>query len=45
MSISERVNDVDGVEPIPCQPWTSRSSKMMQPNLDYMGNYENFFNI
>ncbi|CAG9821532.1 unnamed protein product [Phaedon cochleariae] len=32
---SERINDVDGVEPIPCQPWTSRLSKMAQPNLDY----------
>ncbi|XP_044752932.1 SCY1-like protein 2 isoform X1 [Coccinella septempunctata] len=31
----ERINDVDGVEPIPCQPWTSRLSKMAQPNLDY----------
>lgn len=33
----ERVNDVDGVEPVPCQPWTSRLSKMAQPNLDYTG--------
>ncbi|XP_057660574.1 SCY1-like protein 2 isoform X1 [Diorhabda carinulata] len=31
----ERVNDVDGVEPIPCQPWTSRLPKMAQPNLDF----------
>lgn len=35
--VSERVNDVDGVEPVPCQPWTSRLSKMAQPNLDYTG--------
>lgn len=34
---AERVNDVDGVEPVPCQPWTSRLSKMAQPNLDYTG--------
>ena len=35
--VAERVNDVDGVEPVPCQPWTSRLSKMAQPNLDYTG--------
>lgn len=35
--LAERVNDVDGVEPVPCQPWTSRLSKMAQPNLDYTG--------
>ncbi|KAK9876823.1 hypothetical protein WA026_015061 [Henosepilachna vigintioctopunctata] len=31
----KRINDADGVEPVPCQPWTSRLSKMAQPNLDY----------
>ncbi|XP_017768256.1 PREDICTED: SCY1-like protein 2 [Nicrophorus vespilloides] len=31
----ERVSDIDGVEPVPCQPWTSRQSKMAQPYLDY----------
>ncbi|CAH2005342.1 unnamed protein product [Acanthoscelides obtectus] len=36
LEFTEHVNDVDGVEPIPCQPWTSRLSKMVQPNLDYM---------
>ncbi|XP_023311083.1 SCY1-like protein 2 [Anoplophora glabripennis] len=35
LEFTERVNDVDGVEPVPCQPWTSRLSKMAQPNLDY----------
>lgn len=33
----ERVNETDPVEPVPCQPWSSRASKMTQPNLDYMG--------
>ncbi|XP_068901377.1 SCY1-like protein 2 isoform X4 [Tenebrio molitor] len=35
LEFTERVNDVDGVEPVPCQPWTSRLSKMAQPYLDY----------
>ncbi|XP_031348162.1 SCY1-like protein 2 isoform X2 [Photinus pyralis] len=35
LEFTDRVNDIDGVEPIPCQPWTSRLSKMAQPNLDY----------
>ncbi|GJQ76912.1 hypothetical protein Trydic_g15113 [Trypoxylus dichotomus] len=35
LEFTERVNDVDGVEPVQCQPWTSRLSKMAQPNLDY----------
>lgn len=34
---SERVNDSDPTEPIVCQPWSSRASKMTQPNLDFMG--------
>ena len=33
----ERVNETDAVEPVPCQPWSSRGSKMTQPNLDFMG--------
>lgn len=33
----ERVNETDPVEPVTCQPWSSRASKMTQPNLDYMG--------
>ncbi|XP_049819933.1 SCY1-like protein 2 isoform X2 [Aethina tumida] len=35
LEFTERVNDVDGIEPVQCQPWTSRLSKMAQPNLDY----------
>lgn len=35
----ERVNETDPVEPVPCHPWSSRASKMTQPNLDYMGTY------
>jgi len=34
---SERMNEVDGLEPIPCQPWTSRLPKMAQPDLDFTG--------
>lgn len=33
----ERANETDPVEPIVCQPWSSRGSKMTQPNLDFMG--------
>ncbi|XP_060534730.1 SCY1-like protein 2 isoform X3 [Cylas formicarius] len=36
LEFNERVTDVDGVEPVACQPWTSRLSKMAQPNLDYL---------
>ncbi|KAF4525794.1 hypothetical protein B566_EDAN002056, partial [Ephemera danica] len=32
----ERMNDMDGLEPVPCQPWTSRLPKMAQPDLDYI---------
>ncbi|XP_037045286.1 SCY1-like protein 2 [Bradysia coprophila] len=32
----ERVNETDAVEPVICQPWSSRASKMTQPNLDFM---------
>lgn len=32
----ERANETDGVEPVPSQPWSSRISKMAQPNLDFM---------
>ena len=35
--VSERLNDADGLEPVPCQPWTSRLPKMAQPDLDYIG--------
>lgn len=33
----ERANENNAVEPIACQPWSSRYSKLTQPNLDYMG--------
>lgn len=36
-SHAERVNETDAVEPVICQPWSSRASKMTQPNLDFMG--------
>ncbi|XP_044733350.1 SCY1-like protein 2 [Chrysoperla carnea] len=36
LEFTERVSDIDGVEPVPCQPWSSRISKMAQPNLDYI---------
>lgn len=35
--LTERLNDTDGLEPVPCQPWTSRLPKMAQPDLDYIG--------
>lgn len=34
---AEKVNETDAVEPVICQPWSSRASKMTQPNLDFMG--------
>lgn len=37
---TERVNEADAVEPVLCQSWSSRASKMTQPNLDYMGKWE-----
>ncbi|XP_058463904.1 SCY1-like protein 2 isoform X2 [Malaya genurostris] len=33
---TERVNETDSTDPVPCQSWSTRSSKMLQPNLDYM---------
>lgn len=35
----ERANENDAVEPVVCQPWSSRLSKMAQPNLDFMGKF------
>ena len=32
----ERVSEQDTADAIICQPWSSRISKMAQPNLDYM---------
>lgn len=39
---TERMNDADGLEPVPCQPWTSRLPKMAQPDLDYIGKYNKY---
>ncbi|XP_069702652.1 SCY1-like protein 2 [Periplaneta americana] len=36
LEFTERVNDIDGLEPVACQPWTSRLPKMAQPDLDYI---------
>ena len=36
-SVTERVNEMDGLESVACQPWTSRLPKMAQPDLDYIG--------
>lgn len=33
----ERCHETDAVEPVVCQPWSTRLSKMAQPNLDFMG--------
>lgn len=33
----EKANETDAVEPIPTQSWTTKISKMIQPNLDYTG--------
>lgn len=35
----ERCHESDAVEPVVCQPWSTRLSKMAQPNLDYMGEW------
>ncbi|CAD7082852.1 unnamed protein product [Hermetia illucens] len=32
----ERVSETDAADSIVCQPWSTRVSKMAQPNLDYM---------
>jgi serine/threonine protein kinase len=31
----EKCHETDAVEPIMCPPWSTRLSKMMQPNLDF----------
>lgn len=33
----ERCHENDSTEPVVCQPWSTRLSKMAQPNLDFMG--------
>lgn len=44
MYLIERVNETDPVEPIVCQSWSSRASKMTQPHLDFMGELAKLFN-
>ncbi|KDR18607.1 SCY1-like protein 2, partial [Zootermopsis nevadensis] len=36
LEFMERVNEIDGLESVACQPWTSRLPKMAQPDLDYI---------
>ncbi|XP_049813575.1 SCY1-like protein 2 [Schistocerca nitens] len=36
LEFTDRVNDMDGLESVPCQPWSSRLPKMAQPDLDYI---------
>ncbi|XP_075230291.1 SCY1-like protein bma [Lycorma delicatula] len=36
LEFTERMNDMDGVEPVSCQSWTSRLPKMAQPDLDFI---------
>ncbi|ERL92915.1 hypothetical protein D910_10220 [Dendroctonus ponderosae] len=36
MEFVEKLHDAQDGQEVPCQPWTSRLSKMVQPNLDYM---------
>ncbi|XP_033608206.1 SCY1-like protein 2 isoform X4 [Cryptotermes secundus] len=36
LEFTERVNEIDGLESVSCQPWTSRLPKMAQPDLDYI---------
>ncbi|XP_077302425.1 SCY1-like protein bma [Arctopsyche grandis] len=36
LEFAETVLDIGSPEPMPCIPWTSRFSKMVQPNLDYI---------
>ncbi|XP_053676283.1 SCY1-like protein 2 [Anopheles nili] len=33
---TERTSETDATDPVPCQPWSTRASKLVQPNLDYM---------
>ncbi|XP_052128902.1 SCY1-like protein 2 isoform X3 [Frankliniella occidentalis] len=36
LEFTERLNEADPTEPVPITPWTSRSSKLCQPDLDYI---------
>ena len=35
-SLSEKIGDVDGGE-VPCQAWTTRMPKYVQPDLNFVG--------
>lgn len=35
--LTERMNETDVNELVPCPPWSNKVSKMAQPNLDFMG--------
>lgn len=41
-TLAELLARKDGSEILPCQPWSTRLSKMTQPNLDYFGTYMSF---
>ncbi|XP_023289663.1 SCY1-like protein 2 [Orussus abietinus] len=32
----EPLNQIDGLQPVPCQPWSHKLPKVAQPNLDYI---------
>ncbi|BES98272.1 protein kinase activity [Nesidiocoris tenuis] len=36
LEFTERMNELDGLEPVSCQPWSSRVPKMAQPDLDFI---------
>ncbi|KAF6201765.1 hypothetical protein GE061_004160 [Apolygus lucorum] len=36
LEFTERMNEIDGLEPVSCQPWSSRVPKMAQPDLDFI---------
>lgn len=33
----ERTTNENDLDPVPCNPWTHKASKTVQPNLDYIG--------
>uniref|UniRef100_A0A0A9XY57 SCY1-like protein 2 n=2 Tax=Lygus hesperus TaxID=30085 RepID=A0A0A9XY57_LYGHE len=36
LEFTERMNEIDGLDPVSCQPWSSRVPKMAQPDLDFI---------
>ncbi|XP_037085326.1 SCY1-like protein 2 isoform X2 [Pollicipes pollicipes] len=36
LEFAEKMGEHDGVESVPCQPWSSRLPKMTQPDLDFI---------